>query len=46
MRYQHVRQLVLITDNEPGQRAFYEARGFTDGSDVRPEPVRVFAQFR
>ncbi|HSL37829.1 MAG TPA: GNAT family N-acetyltransferase [Arthrobacter sp.] len=46
MRYQHVRQLVLITDNEPGQRAFYEALGFTDGSDVRPEPVRVFAQFR
>ena len=24
-RYRHVRQLVLITDNEPGQRAFYEA---------------------
>ena len=45
-RYEHVRQLVLITDNEPGQRAFYEALGFTEGSDFRPEPVRVFAQFR
>lgn len=45
-RYEHVRQLVLITDNEPGQRAFYEALGFTEGSDIRPEPVRVFAQFR
>lgn len=29
-----------------GQRAFYEALGFTEGSDFRPEPVRVFAQFR
>jgi hypothetical protein len=38
--------LVLITDNDPGQRAFYEALGFTEGSDFRPEPVRVFAQFR
>jgi ribosomal protein S18 acetylase RimI-like enzyme len=45
-RYQHVRHMVLITDNEPGQRAFYEALGFTEGSDFRPEPVRVFAQFR
>lgn len=45
-RYRHVRQLVLITDNEPGQRAFYEALGFTEGSDFRPDPVRVFVQFR
>ena len=45
-RYRHVRQMVLITDNEPGQRAFYEALGFTEGSDFHPEPVRVFAQFR
>ena len=44
-RYQHVRQTVLITDNEPGQHAFYEAMGFTEGSDFTPEPVRVFAQF-
>ena len=45
-RYEHVRQLVLITDDEPGQRAFYEALGFTEGSDFSPDPVRVFAQFR
>ena len=45
-RYQHVRQFVLITDNEPGQRAFYESLGFTEGSDFRPDPVRVFVQFR
>ena len=44
-RYQHVRQTVLVTDNEPGQRAFYEALGFTEGSNFTPEPVRVFAQF-
>ncbi|SDL26341.1 Acetyltransferase (GNAT) domain-containing protein [Arthrobacter sp. ov407] len=45
-RYQHVRQTVLITDDEPGQRAFYEAMGFTEGSNFSPEPIRVFAQFR
>jgi len=45
-RYGHVRQTVLITDNEPGQRAFYEALGFTEGSDFRPEPLRMFALFR
>ena len=44
-RYQHVRQTVLITDNEPRQRAFYEATGFTEGSNFTPEPVRVFAKF-
>ena len=44
-RYQHVRQTVLITDNEPGQRAFFEALGFTEGSNFTPEPLRVFAQF-
>ena len=45
-RYGHVRQTVLLTDNEPGQRAFYQSLGFTEGSDFRPEPLRVFARFR
>lgn len=45
-RYGHVRQTVLITDNEPGQRAFYETLGFTEGADFSPEPIRVFALFR
>ena len=45
-RFSHVRQTVLITDDEPRQRAFYESLGLTEGSDFRPEPVRVFAQFR
>jgi GNAT superfamily N-acetyltransferase len=45
-RYAHVRQTVLITDDEPAQRAFYEATGFTEGAGVRPHPLRMFALFR
>lgn len=45
-RYGHVRQTVLLTDDEPGQRAFYEALGFTEGADFSSGPLRVFAQFR
>ena len=45
-RYAHVRQTALLTDNEPGQRAFYEALGFTEGTDFLPEPLRMFAIFR
>lgn len=44
-RYSHVRQTVLVTDDEPGQRAFYEAMGFTEGADVTPEPLRMFIRF-
>jgi hypothetical protein len=44
-KYGHVRHTVLITDDEPAQRAFYQALGFTEGRDFRPEPVRVFARF-
>lgn len=45
-RYQHVRQTVLITDDEPRQRAFYESMGLTEGADFSAGPVRVFAEFR
>lgn len=45
-RYQHVRQTVLITDDQPQQRAFYESMGLTEGSNFTPERIRVFAQFR
>ncbi|GAA3282546.1 hypothetical protein GCM10017707_31380 [Paenarthrobacter aurescens] len=45
-RYRHVRQFVLITDDEPGQRAFYEAMGLKEGADFEAGPVRVFAEFR
>lgn len=45
-RYNHVRQTVLITDDEPQQRAFYQSMGLTEGSDFGAGPVRVFAEFR
>ncbi|SDO52390.1 Acetyltransferase (GNAT) domain-containing protein [Cryobacterium flavum] len=43
-RYVHVRQKVLLTDDEPGQRAFYESLGFIEGSDFSPTPLRTFVQ--
>lgn len=42
--YGHVRQHVLITDAEPGQRAFYEAAGFREIRDGR-FPGRAFVRF-
>lgn len=32
--YSEVRQKVLLTDDEPGQRLFYEAMGFTEVHDM------------
>ena len=45
-RYSGVRQTVLLTDAEPGQRAFYESRGFTEVHDVAPAPLRSFVLLR
>ena len=45
-RYAGVRQTVLLTDAEPGQRAFYESRGFTEVHDVAPAPLRSFVLLR
>ena len=45
-RYRHVRQVVLLTDAEPGQRAYYESRGFVEAHDVQPEPLRSFVLLR
>lgn len=45
-RYRHVRQTVLITDDEPQQRAFYQSMGLTEGADFSAGPVRTFAKFR
>ncbi|GMA31285.1 GNAT family N-acetyltransferase [Litorihabitans aurantiacus] len=42
-RYRHVRQLVLLTDAEPGQRLFYESRGLREVRDVDP-PLRSFVR--
>jgi len=43
-RYAHVRQRVLITDDEPGQRAFYESIGFVEAGDFEPASLRAFVQ--
>lgn len=40
-----VRQKVLLTDAEPGQRAFYEALGFTEAHDHEPV-LRSFVRLR
>ncbi|WP_416354780.1 GNAT family N-acetyltransferase [Curtobacterium sp. VKM Ac-1376] len=45
-RYAGVRQTVLLTDDEPGQRAFYESRGFVEAHDVEPQPLRSFVLLR
>jgi len=42
--YADVRQHVLLTDDEPGQRAFYESLGFTETHDHVP-PTRAFVRY-
>ncbi|MDT4942384.1 MAG: hypothetical protein QOJ34_2473 [Pseudonocardiales bacterium] len=44
-RYSRVRQHVLLTDDEPGQRAFYESVGFTEIRDVEDANLRAFVRF-
>ena len=44
-RYADVRQKVLLTDDEPGQRAFYESLGYTEVSDFGEGPLRAFVRF-
>jgi Acetyltransferases len=39
-----VRQRVLVTDDEPRQRAFYEAMGFTEARNLQ-HPLRTFVRF-
>lgn len=43
-QYGDVRQKVLITDDEPGQRAFYQSLGFIEAGDMDP-PIRAFVKF-
>lgn len=42
--YEDVRQKLLLTDDEPGQLAFYRAMGFTEIRDLA-HPISVFARF-
>ena len=44
-RYAHVRQQVLLTDDEPGQGAFYESLGFAEIRDVPDAALRAFVRF-
>lgn len=43
--FTEVRQKVLITDGSPQQRAFYTAMGFTEASNVEPDPVCAYVKF-
>ncbi|MEV8254723.1 GNAT family N-acetyltransferase [Rhodoglobus sp. NPDC076762] len=42
--YEDVRQKLLLTDDEPGQIAFYRAMGFTEVRDLE-HPTSVFTKF-
>jgi GNAT superfamily N-acetyltransferase len=44
-RYAGVRQQVLLTDDEPRQRAFYESLGLTEIRDVAGASLRAFVRF-
>ncbi|MEC5199822.1 ribosomal protein S18 acetylase RimI-like enzyme [Arthrobacter sp. PL16] len=44
-QYRHVRQKVLITDDEPQQKAFYEALGYTQTEEFQGGSVRAFVRF-
>lgn len=40
-----VRQQVLLTDDEPGQRAFYQSLGFAEIRDLDDGSLRAFVKF-
>lgn len=44
-RYRAVRQKVLLTDDEPGQRAFYESLGYAEIRDHGSGTLRAFVRF-
>lgn len=43
--FERVRQKVLLTDDEPGQRAFYESLGFAETRDFEDGSLRAFVKF-
>ncbi|PYI66312.1 GNAT family N-acetyltransferase [Arthrobacter livingstonensis] len=43
--YAKVRQKVLLTDGEPGQRAFYQWLGYQETVDFHGGAVRAFVRF-
>jgi GNAT superfamily N-acetyltransferase len=44
-RYAHVRQHVLLTDDESRQRAFYEGLGYAETRDHGDGTLRTFVRF-
>jgi GNAT superfamily N-acetyltransferase len=44
-RYAAVRQKVLLTDDEPSQRAFYESLGYAEIRDFDRGTLRAFVRF-
>ena len=44
-RYAGVRQHVLLTDDEPKQRAFYGSLGYAEIRDVEGASLRAFVRF-
>ena len=44
-RFEHVRQKVLLTDDEPGQAAFYSSLGYRNLDDLSPTGLNAFVQF-
>ncbi len=44
-RHKHVRQCVLLTDDRPQQKAFYESLGFTNTKDYKPAKLNCFIRF-
>ncbi len=44
-RFSHVRQKLLLTDDEPGQAAFYRSLGFQNVRDAGPPIVNAFVRF-
>ena len=43
--YSGVRQKVLVTDDEPAQRAFYESLGYREVRDYGDGTLRAFVRF-
>lgn len=42
-RYRHVRQKVLLTDDDPAQKHFYESLGFLEVGSAAADQLRSFA---
>lgn len=44
-RYAHVRQKVLLTDDDEAQRRFYESLGFVRTVDFEAAPLNAYVRF-